>query len=203
MQANDEFAPLLRWNCDHGFFPVLQSGVYDESYFQKYVGYAGTEMGKAILKGRLEFVSAVIPPYVTLVDVGIGCGQFVESRPNTRGYDVNPAGVKWLQEKKRFHDIAYEAPAMSFWDSLEHIENPRTVLDKCTSVVFVSVPIFRDRAHALGSKHFRPDEHYWYWTEKGFVRYMAEAGFRLIERSDFETVLGREDILSFSFRRGW
>lgn len=202
MHNSDELAGMLRWNCDHGFFPVTQNGVYDESYFQKYVGYANTEMGKAILKGRLEFVSAVIPPYVTLIDVGIGCGQFVEARRNTRGYDVNPSGVAWLQHRKLFHDISYEAPAMSFWDSMEHIEDPMKVLDKCVSVAFASVPIFRDKAHALQSRHFRPDEHFWYWTEKGFIRHMGEAGFRLLERSDFETQLGREDILSFAFRRG-
>jgi hypothetical protein len=198
----------LAWNVDHGYYPATPEGVYDEAYFQKYVGYAQTDLGQAILIKRLEFVKAVVPDYVTVVDVGIGCGQFVIGRQmasgqkNTLGYDVNPAGVKWLEEQKAFHDITREAPAMSFWDSLEHIQNPKAVLERCTSVVFVSLPIFRDREHVMRSKHFRPTEHYWYWTEAGFIRFMSECGFRVIRRSAFESDLGREDILSFAFRRG-
>ena len=51
------------------------------------------------------------------------------------------------------------------------------------------------------SKHYRPGEHLLYWTEKGFVDWMFEKGFRFLEKRTFEIQAGREDILSFAFIR--
>ena len=65
--------------------------------------------------------------------------------------------------------------------------------------LFVSIPVFKDMPHVLRSKHFRPDEHYWYFTGLGFVLYMLRHGFHLIAVDDFETRIGREDIMSFAF----
>jgi hypothetical protein len=136
------------------------------------------------------------------VDVGIGCGQFVESRDATFGYDINPAGVEWLRQRGRYldpHECAVDAAC--FWDSLEHIANPAAILDNVQRFAFVSLPIFRDLAHVKRSKHFRPDEHCWYFTTEGFCLFMLAHGWRVVECSDFESALGREDIRSFAFTR--
>jgi hypothetical protein len=53
----------------------------------------------------------------------------------------------------------------------------------------------------LRSKHFRPQEHIWYFTREGLVNAMKACGFSLVAESDFETELGREDIGTFAFRR--
>ncbi len=39
------------------------------------------------------------------------------------GYDVNPVGVQWLKLRGRWIDLytADAFPALTFWDSLEHI----------------------------------------------------------------------------------
>jgi hypothetical protein len=94
-----------------------------------------------------------------------------------------------------------EFPAASFWDSLEHINNPDQILQYITDYVFVSMPIYENAEHVLRSKHFRKDEHCLYFTKDGFVNWMAGKGFDLLEISDFESRLGREDILSFAFKR--
>jgi hypothetical protein len=91
--------------------------------------------------------------------------------------------------------------AMSFWDSLEHIHNPTALLDNIKTYAFISCPVYRDKEHILGSKHFRPDEHCWYWTKTGLMAFMSNFGFTLIEYSNVETFLGREDIGSFVFKR--
>ena len=51
------------------------------------------------------------------------------------------------------------------------------------------------------SKHYRPGEHLYYFTELGFAQWMARHGFELLEVSNFETKAGRDSILSFAFRR--
>lgn len=191
----------LIWNYRHwrGFLNIRPRN-YDEAYFDKYAGYAHTEMGRLITKHRIDFVNK----YHTgeLIDIGIGSGHFVETRPNTMGYDINPKGVEWLKEHGKYADpYSHRFEAYSFFDSFEHIKEPEILLNfmRTGSKVFVSIPIFNDSAHAIRSKHFRPDEHYWYFTGLGFVKYMAQHGFVCFDIDDFETRLGREDIMSFAF----
>jgi len=62
-------------------------------------------------------------------------------------------------------------------------------------------PIFPDLTAIRASKHYRPGEHLYYFTEDGLVRWMALHGFLLRERNDFETRAGRDSILSFAFLR--
>lgn len=192
----------LVWYEDFGFYPAKTDGVYDAAYFAKYEGYAATPLGVKLNDERLALVRRYMHPELPLVDVGIGCGQFVQSRPGARGFDVNPTGVEWLKSRGLWHD-PYKAPcyALTFWDSLEHVEHLGVLLQAATDRVFVSLPIFRDREHVLASKHFRPDEHFWYFTRRGFVKTMAGMGFDLLENNDHESRLGREGIESFAFRR--
>lgn len=182
-----------------GWYPVEQAP-YDADYWAKYEGYARTDRGLALNRARLDLVSAYHDG--PLVDVGIGCGQFVQSRPGTVGYDVNPVGVRWLKARGLWHDpYKGEIEAASFWDSLEHIPEPAPLLANIRRWVFVSLPIFRDSAHVLRSKHFRKDEHCWYWTRHGLIGWMRAQGFvcRLVDCR--EQLLGREDIESFVFER--
>lgn len=156
------------------------------------------------MRARCEFVEKHYRG--VLVDVGIGAGAFVERRRadgrSTYGYDVNPAGIKWLKDRHLFFD-PYRAsvPAVSSWDVLEHIPDFRPLLANVREWVFVSLPIFRDAEHVLGSKHFRPTEHCWYFTRDGLVLAMGLNGFGLVAENTVETELGREDIGTFAFKR--
>lgn len=91
--------------------------------------------------------------------------------------------------------------AVTLWDVLEHIPDYPALLANVREWLFLSLPIFRDAEHVLRSKHFRPDEHCWYWTRDGLVHAMKQCGFALKSESRIETELGREDIGTFAFRR--
>jgi hypothetical protein len=93
--------------------------------------------------------------------------------------------------------------AVSLWDVLEHIPDFQPLLANVREWLFLSLPIFRDAAHVLASKHFKPDEHCWYFTRDGLVVAMNLCGFALVSESIVETELGREDIGTFAFRREW
>lgn len=182
-----------------GFYPV-EDQPYDAEYFEKYKGYADTPMGHALTQERVNLVNRYTK--APIVDVGIGCGQFVEARPNTFGYDINPAGVAYLRERGLWCDpTVTPIHSATFWDSLEHIHEPASVLDNIQVYAFVSLPIFRDANHILRSKHFRKDEHCWYWTHDGFVGWMSAKGFRHLETLHFESRLGRKDIFTYVFER--
>jgi hypothetical protein len=191
----------LKWNEREGYgYLHITPRDYDAEYFDKYVGYQNTEMGKRITQARIDFVAKHYDGPV--IDIGIGSGHFVASRPGTYGYDVNPKGIEWLQNRGLYIDPLTAAfYGYTFFDSFEHIKDPSYLLASiCEGAkVFISIPIFKDMPHVLRSKHFRPDEHYWYFTGLGFVLYMLRHGFHLIAADDFETRIGREDITSFAF----
>lgn len=179
----------------------VREAPYDVSYWDKYVGYAATEMGRKITAARVELVNRYTEQKV--VDVGIGCGAFIAARKWTWGYDVNPEGVRWLQDNDLWCD-PYKSPSwsISLWDVLEHIPDPAALLDRVNDFVFVSVPIVPgDGPPPPDWKHLRRDEHIWYWTDAGFVAWMGRHGFDLIEHNRMEEALGREDIGTYVFRR--
>ena len=156
------------------------------------------------MRARLNFVEQHYRG--TLIDVGIGSGAFVELRRDRRrttyGYDINPAAIYWLEERMLLVDpylVAFDA--MTLWDVLEHIEDFQPLLANVREWLFLSLPIFHDADHALRSKHYRPEEHCWYFSRDGLVTAMSMCGFALVSESTVETDLGREDIGTFAFRR--
>ena len=65
----------------------------------------------------------------------------------------------------------------------------------------MSLPIFNDPDKITKSKHYRPGEHIWYWSDSGLIKWFDSLGFELVERNNVETQLGREEIWTYVFRR--
>lgn len=192
----------------YGFYPVEADGVYSADYWERYRRQDRTDIGDALNSCRLSMVNRWHERNTELCDIGIGGGRFLEDCGAmlggglVYGYDVNPTAVDWLVSRKRFADpYEREFPTLTFWDSLEHIEDPSEILRSARGFVFVSLPIFTGPEHVLRSKHFRKDEHFHYWTRASFVRYMQDLGFELLEANTMEQDAGREDIESFAFKR--
>lgn len=189
-----------------GWFPIdpkLQIS-YDSAYFDEYAKRSHTDIGKRLTQFRLKFVRR----YWTgpVLDFGIGAGAFIEAAATSdyTGFDINPKGVWWLEARGAFDDPwtrGRRVQVITCWDSLEHLEDPAFLVDKIAKWLFVSLPIFRDVAHVLSSKHYKPKEHFWYWTEKGLVQWMGRLGFDLIDKSSGESDIGRQDIGTYAFSR--
>ncbi len=181
------------------------STLYDEKYFRNYVKLGMTEIGAKLVAARIDLANRHCGNGHVL-DFGSGSGRFVVERNkrgcDTTGYDIMPPAVAWLQENG-YYENPYEAdvPAITFWDSLEHLEQPEEIIKRAQEWVFISMPIYRDAQHILTSKHYKPGEHLIYWTHNGLIKWMKKQGFGLEEQNDMERELGREDITSFAFRR--
>jgi len=184
-----------------GYYPVTDDRApYDAAYFEKYVAYSETEMGREINRVRRALVRRHFNGH--LVDMGVGCGSFIESRPRTSGFDVNPTAVNWLRRRELYwNPYACSCEAASFWDSLEHIADFPRLLARVEQYAFVSLPVFRGAAHVLRSRHFRKNEHFWYFSPHGLINVMRGLGWDHLETNHEETALGREDIASFAFAR--
>jgi Methyltransferase domain len=200
----------LVWSDELGYgcYPVKETP-YDRSYFEKYVGYSRTARGVALTDARVELVRRHVGEE-PVVDIGIGSGDFIEKRGTriTSGYDVNPEAIRWLLERGLWCDPYFkDQPNVTCFDSLEHLKRPEHLVARVEKHLFLSIPIFEDRDHVLRSKHFRKDEHFYYFTRDGLIRWMSAQGFALREENRMEVELGREDIGTFVFRRifsrGW
>jgi hypothetical protein len=141
------------------------------------------------------------------LDIGIGSGEFIkESKIKVFGFDINKYAINWLIKNNIYINPYESMPkvcGLTFWDSLEHMPRPTELLSlvKKNQYVFISMPIFNNISDVKSSKHYRPNEHYYYFTCKGLNNYMNDLGFKLIEIDDFETHSGREDILTFVFQK--
>jgi hypothetical protein len=182
-----------------GYYPVKDvDEPYDEKYFANYQKLADTPIGIALNKARVDLVRKHFDG--TVLDVGIGAGTFIESHGNAIGTDVNSVGIQWLKNIDSLWD-GCDVEGATFWDSLEHLPNPDDILSKITDYVFVSIPIFDNCYHLLKSKHFKTSEHRWYFTEEGFINWMYDKGFELVEMNRMEEEIGREDIGTYVFKR--
>lgn len=177
---------------------------YDKDYFEKYIKYENTNIAKGLNEGR----TAITEKYCrSILDIGIGSGEFIKaSKIKVFGFDINPLAVKWLEENNIFADPYKNMPdvnGFTFWDSLEHIPNPHELISLIPSgfYIFISMPILNDLTKIRNSKHYKPNEHYYYFTSNGMIKWMQDYGFTLIEMSDFETRSGREDITTFVFNK--
>lgn len=184
----------------YGHYPVPKDRPYDEEYFEKYRKMANTEMGDKITQARIDLVRRHYSG--SICDVGIGSGQFVETCDQAYGYDVNPAGIRWLKDKNKFHELYInKIDGLTFWDSLEHIDTPENAIAMSNKWVFVSIPIFDSAEHILSSRHFRKDEHIWYFTHDGLIDWFYLHGFRCVEYNKIETEMGRDGIFTYAFER--
>lgn len=191
-----------------GYYPVDNTH-YDDEYFKEYVRMENTEIGKCLNEFRLKWVNSYTSGLV--LDIGIGCGTFIKKRGNCLGFDICPKAQSFLIKKDLFFNpfnsfngkgAWAKIKGITFFDTLEHLSWPERVINKITNqFVFVTIPIFRDLEHLMRSKHLKRTEHFLYFTEHSLIEYMDNYGLKLLERRDDEIRCGREDILSFVFRR--
>lgn len=182
-----------------GFHPRLPMS-YEGDYWASYLERDASDMGEKLTKARLDFVKSYIDPS-EVIDIGIGGGRFVREA-DCRGYDVSKQANEWLDSHDRFCS-PYASPvrAITCWDSLEHIDKPWKLLKQVQEWLFVSLPIFVNPATITSSKHYKPGEHLWYFTHKGFIDWCKTQEFDLMEYSHIESELGRDGIVSYAFKR--
>ena len=178
---------------------------YGQDYFSKYTSYEDTDISKRLNNFRTSITSKYCN---SVLDVGIGSGEFIKKYKNKAfGYDINPYAIKILKQKNIYVDPYLDnlegIDGFTMWDVLEHIKNPDILLNKIpkTKIVIVSIPIFDNILKVKQSKHYRPNEHYYYYTISGLINFFDQMKYTIIEVSDQESVCGRESITSFVFRK--
>ncbi len=185
---------------------MSKSVSYDKDYFENYVKRSNTEIARRLNAAR----TGLTEKYCTncILDIGIGSGEFIESsKIKAYGFDINPYGVNWLKERglhvNPYEWLPDEVQGISLWDTLEHMKNPQELFTKLRPgvFVFISLPTFEDVFAVRSSKHFKPNEHYYYFSIPGMIKFMQDSGFAYLEHNDEETKAGREGITAFAFQK--
>ena len=88
-------------------------------------------LGRALMEARFDFVEQHYRG--SLVDVGMGSGAFIELRRargrQTYGWDVNPIGMEWLDERLLLVDPhLVVTTAITLWDVL----NTSRTFNRCS-----------------------------------------------------------------------
>lgn len=178
---------------------------YNKEYFENYINYENSKISKKLNNFRCE----ITKNYSTnVLDIGIGSGSFLNQlNIKKAGYDINPYGIEWLKNNNLFYDPysvdEIEFDCITFWDVIEHILEPFNIFKRIKKGAFLitSIPIFDKIEKVHLSKHYKPNEHLYYFTTNGFIFMMGKYGFDLCEIRSDETRVGRECILTFVFQK--
>lgn len=175
---------------------MVQDGtvLYDEQYFRKYLNYPVTEIAKL----RVNEIKKFIAPHTgAVIEIGYGTGNFLMEM---KRYGYKPYGVEinryaWLHTRE-IQEIPRlgpwpESDCVAFFDSLEHSQEILTYLHlafKSSPLVCISVPDTGNRNLVDFHKwrHYRPDEHFWYFNEKTLTKLLSSFNFILLNSSHVE-----------------
>lgn len=168
---------------------------YSIEYIQKRYSTYG-ELGPRMAYFRLGFLLGSLPEIPNkILDVGYGNGDFLKSCsdiiPNVFGNDIPPSyPISPIPTVDNIFEDTYDV--VCFFDSLEHFTDPYIIRKLKTKYIFITLPHFHpELGHEwfVNWRHRKPNEHLWYFSEKGLVNFFESIGFGLVKLSAFEDTI--------------
>lgn len=158
-------------------------------YSTEYVHYYNKIPSEKMSEVRYNLVKNYIPTFDKICDFGFGNGSFIDycnkKGHNTFAYDVSdyqaPKGTNRV-----YNILANEFDVITFFDSLEHIEQ-ENLIDFLSALktkhIVVSLPWYHE---FLGDywfenwKHRKPNEHFHHFDVHGLVTLFHDAGYSVV-----------------------
>lgn len=147
----------------------------------------------------------------SILDVGYGTGAFLDSCknciPRRYGHDISgwnvPEGCRFVENiLQNYYDV------ITFFDSLEHMENLEFVKDLQCEYVCISLPWchYFDDEWFESWKHRKPNEHLWHFDKDSLCNFMTRMGYEIINTCNLEDFTrpnhqSYENILTGIFRK--
>lgn len=129
-----------------------------------------------------------------LIDVGYGNGAFLKVAKkyisecygtDISGYPI-PDGVQFVADW-----TTHEYDVVTFFDVLEHFDNPYFIKDLNTKYIVVSLPWFHNHSDEwfLNWKHRREHEHLWFFNPESMNNFAHTCGYEMLHHSNVEDVI--------------
>lgn len=147
---------------------------YGDAYLANYETYAAGPINQKLNNGRCALLARHAAPGATVLDIGAATGEFVRFARSwgfdAYGFDVIPEAVRRLQSAGLYADDIARFDVVTFWDSLEHIEDPGQLLDRIRpgAIVLAAIPVVSSLRKVRESKHYKPGEHFYHFCEPEF-----------------------------------
>lgn len=160
---------------------------YRDTYFaEKDLTFTDLGLDGASLRGK------------RLLDVGCANGQFIEyaSRLGIEGsgIDISVEMVESAREKglkcevKDLFDLKGEYDMLTFWDVIEHVPDPRRMLEKSRSLlssngeILVQTPCTGIISELFGEEwlYYLPVQHLHLFSQESLFRLLSETGFSVV-----------------------
>lgn len=186
--------------------------IYDMKYVEdRYDTYGDLNITMSNL--RLGFVVGSLGFVPTsILDIGYGNGAFLKECSkiitNCYGYDISgypvPEGCKFTENWK-----TKPVDVITFFDSLEHFDDPYFIAGLPTQHIVISVPF----CHSISNnawfdkwKHRRPNEHRWFFNDQSMKNFAHRCGFEVIASSNIEDAIRKSpdntpNILTVTLKR--
>jgi hypothetical protein len=189
-----------------------QGFVYDQSYVNmRYDSYGvQTEFMSHLRLGYIIGALGYVPEKI--LDVGYGNASFLKTCSsvikNCYGHDISgyplPNNITFVADIfKDSYDV------VTFFDSLEHYDNPYFLKQLNTKYVCISLPW----CHYVNDdwfdkwKHRRPNEHLWHFDDSSLKKFMESQGYECINTCNIEDTIRKSsttdlpNILTGTFKK--
>lgn len=188
-----------------GVLEIYNESYYkDGGYYQDYI--RNGENYVYSFKKRIEVLSGFLNPGSTVLDIGCAYGFFLEVASEAgykaEGIEVNKYMVENVKNRLNIPCYLCEAltdfksdkkyDCISFFDSIEHMENPRASVAKAGEMMdeggllVITTPNIGSIAGRLMGKywpHITPEEHIYYFTTKSLTDMLSGCGFKVVHMS--------------------
>jgi len=185
--------------------------IYDVQYVKdRYDTYG--ELNSYISHLRLGYIlGSINEPINSILDIGYGNGAFLKtckkSIPKCYGFDITnynvPENVTFVNDW-----LNQEADVVTFFDVLEHFEDPYVIKSLKAKYVVVSVPWchYTSDEWFENWKHRRPNEHLWFFNQKSIHNFAISTGYKVLNYRNLEDVIrtsigSLENILTFTLQK--
>ena len=154
-----------------------------------------TRTAEYIVGIRWEFVKEVCPR--TVLDYGCGVAWFRAFKPEgikVDTYDIGPYPQTGIRQTQ--YDL------LCLWDVLEHFKTREEIerVIQFSDHIALTIPLLHQGQRVEEWKHFKPGEHYQYYTLEGLHSLFDNLGFYPIKQAQPECP-PRVDIWSIIYQR--
>lgn len=184
--------------------PKPNDSIYDETYFEKFKGFAESGESDGLCSCRVHTIKSLIDVVKNIMDFGCGAGDFLAAASRSfsakaTGIEINRDAANYLIQK--YPEIEVFASLFEWakqteksdlfqvitaYDSLEHLIHPERFINIANKMLtpggllVISTPYLPENIFPEDLerwRHCRPVEHFNHPTKKGLLMKLSELGF--------------------------